>query len=64
MKPGGTAKRPPVKQGDILRIAAESHRDPRTVQRVLTGQGNPTANTKESVEEAARKLGIRIPGED
>lgn len=52
---------PRISQTDLYRIAAESHRDPRTVQRVVTGTGNPSANTREAVYEAAEKLGIKVP---
>jgi hypothetical protein len=54
-------QRPRLKNAEILRIAAEAHRDSRTVAAVLKGDGG--ANSREAVVEAARKLGIKLPDE-
>jgi hypothetical protein len=54
-------QKPSVRAADVLRIAAEAHRSPITVVRVLNGGGNRLS--REAVDDAARSLGIALPGE-
>jgi hypothetical protein len=44
---------------EILRLAAESARDPKTVERVLKGAGNE--QSRAAVTAAARRLDIVLP---
>lgn len=48
-----------IRNADVLRIAAEAHRDARTVQAVLHGKGG--TNSREAVVTAARVLAIKLP---
>lgn len=52
-------KNPSVRSADVLRIAAEAHRDPSTVVRVLRGGGNRLS--REAVDDAAKRLNIALP---
>lgn len=47
-----------VKRRDILRIAADANLHPDTVERVLLRVEGVRANTIESVNDAAKRLGI------
>ena len=47
---------------DVRRLALEAHRDARTVRAVAEGRPGVTANSIASVEAAARRLGIELPG--
>ena len=53
------AKRSRLTQHDIRRLAVEARRDPRTVARVIAGEGSPLARL--TVREAAERLGITLP---
>lgn len=50
---------PSVRSVDVLRIAAEIHRDPRTVVRAIEGRG--TRNSRSAVDDAAGRLNIQLP---
>jgi hypothetical protein len=43
----------------VLRLAAESCRDPRTVRAVLEGRG--TRMSTSAVQAAAKRLGVKLP---
>lgn len=44
---------------EIYRLAAEGCRDPKTVERVVRGQGN--RQSRAAIQEAAKRLGITLP---
>lgn len=44
---------------EILRLAAEAARDPKTVERVIKGAGN--AQSRAAVDAAAKRLEIKLP---
>jgi hypothetical protein len=48
-----------LRQEDIWKLAAEAHRDPTTVRRVLAGKS--TALSKAAVIDAAQRLNIQLP---
>ena len=48
-----------MRQTDIWRLAAEAHRDPKTVLGALEGRG--TSLTRQSIVEAAKRLSIALP---
>jgi hypothetical protein len=48
-----------VRPADVLRIAGEASRDPRTVMRILNGGGTPMS--RNGVIAAAERLGISLP---
>lgn len=50
---------PSVRAVDVLRIAGEIHRDPRTVVRAIEGGGS--RYSRSAVEDAAKKLGVKLP---
>jgi hypothetical protein len=52
-------QKPSVRAVDVLRLAAEVHKDPRTVVRVITGGGS--RYSRSAVEDAAKRLGIALP---
>jgi hypothetical protein len=49
-----------LSRADILRIAAESSHDPRTVVKACKGEG--TTLSRARIEAAAARLGIALPG--
>ena len=49
-----------MRQEDIWRLAAEAHRDPTTVKRVLEGKGT-TSLSRAAIIEAAKRLAIALP---
>jgi hypothetical protein len=51
-----------VRATDVMRLAAESHRDPSTVARVIRGGGNRLS--REAVAAAAKTLDIRLPTDE
>jgi hypothetical protein len=53
------AVRPRISRPNLYRLAAESCRDPKTVERVVAGGG--TAQSRAAVEKAAAALGITLP---
>jgi hypothetical protein len=56
------AKRPRVTRNQVLRIAAASFRDPRTVERAIRGEAGQAST--DAVTEVAKTLGIELPARD
>lgn len=52
-------KNPSVRSIDVLRLAAEAQRDPRTVKAVI--EGRASGMSRSSVEDAAKRLNIELP---
>lgn len=48
-----------IRRADVLRLAAEATRDPRTVEKAIRGKA--TNNAIEGVQQAAERLGIKLP---
>jgi DNA-binding LacI/PurR family transcriptional regulator len=50
-----------IKNATVLRLAAESNRDPRTVRRAIAGDPKVSENSREAIIKAAAQLGVELP---